>query len=478
MKTTLQLLRLSILLLTIFITPFIANSQNHDQIEQIKGSWVGKLDIQGVALTIVLNISTNDKDSLLVTLDSPDQGAKGIATSKVILSNDSLIVKVKAIGGVYKGAFTSDMSALSGVWKQSGVSFPLEMKHQEVEFVRNRPQEPKPPFPYIEEEVVFHNSSADLDLAGTLTRPTKDGKLPVVILISGSGAQNRDEELMGHKPFWVLADYLTRKGIAVLRYDDRGVGKSTGQFSGATTADFAGDVMAAIDYLKTRKEIDTTKIGLIGHSEGGLIAPMVAAQRKDVGLIVLMAGPGLPGADIILLQTELIMKANGSKQEEIDKALKETKKTFAVLKKYPKNEDAIPKLEKLFAEGKTKNEEGGKEGQEQNTASQIKEVTSPWFRYFLWYDPAPVIAKVKCPVLAMNGGKDLQVPPKEDLEAIEGALLVGGNSDYSIELLPDLNHLFQTAKTGSPNEYSTIEETIAPIALDTMGNWLLLHFSK
>jgi len=450
-------------------------AQDHALLTRVAGSWSGALKVQGIELTLVFNISLNDHDSITVTIDSPDQGAKGLSTSSVVITKDSLIVKSKALKGSFRGAFNADLSLATGTWKQSGMTFPLEMKHLEKKFSRSRPQEPQPPFPYKESEVIFKNHDAGNSLAGTLTMPGDNGNWPAAILITGSGPQNRDEELLGHKPFLVLSDYLARHGIAVLRYDDRGIGKSNGDFKSATTADFATDVSAAIDFLKTQKGIDTMHIGLIGHSEGGMIAPMVASKRKDVGFIVLMAGPGITGEQILVLQSALLAKADSASEKDIARVKKLNGEVYAILKKYPDNDVAAEKIRKVIHDYNSKLPAGKNEDRlsDKDIDVQIESVTSPWFRYFLTCNPADYLTKVKCPLLALNGSLDMQVPPKENLQAIEKAMIFGGNSHYAVEEIPGVNHLFQTAKTGAPSEYSRIEETIAPAVLEKIANWIL-----
>jgi uncharacterized protein len=456
------------------------SAQDHELLGKVTGTWTGALKIQGMELMLVINFSVNGQDSLTATIDSPDQGAKDIPTSSVILTKDSVIVKSKTIRGSYLGEFKENYSLLNGVWKQGGMTFPLEMRHSEKKFARNRPQEPQPPFPYIEKEVIIKNPAAGTSLSGTLTLPDEKNVYPSVILISGSGPQNRDEELLGHKPFLVLADHLTRNGIAVLRYDDRGIGKSNGDFQTATSADFATDASAAVDFLKTQPGIDTLAIGLMGHSEGGMIAPMVASERTDVGFVVLLAGPGLTGEQILNLQSALIAKADSAKQEDIDRTGKLNAKIYSILKKYPDNTKA---MEKIMKEIRSYNKkyppaEGEEPMDEKIMEVQMKTVTSTWFRYFLTFNPYDYLTKVKCPLLALNGSLDLQVPSKEDLSAIEKAMIFGGNSHYTLEEIPGVNHLFQTAKTGSPNEYAKIEETISPIVLDKITNWILHTTAK
>jgi len=339
-----------------------------------------------------------------------------------------------------------------------------------------RPQEPTKLFSYHSEDVRFQNRTANITLAGTLTLPTTSGNYPVVILISGQGPQNRDEEVYGHKPFLVISDYLTKKGIAVLRFDDRGTGQSSGDFISATSLDFATDVESAVAYLKSRTEINKNKIGLIGHSEGGLIAPIVAAKSQDVAFIVLLAGMGLPGDKLMLLHEELIERSMGIPEAEIQKS-----KTFitAMSKLLPKSNDP-----QIFKEGLTQYTAENFEEmptfmkppemtKEEYISAQIDMFSSPWWQFIIRYDPATSLEKVNCPVLALNGVNDLQVPPKENLAAISNALINGNNENVTIKELPNLNHFFQESETGSPAEYAVIEQTFSPVALAEISNWIL-----
>lgn len=342
--------------------------------------------------------------------------------------------------------------------------------------ILSRPQEPKRPYTYTEEMVRYSNSNAGLSLAATLTLPHSEGPHPVVLLIAGSGPSDRDAEILGHKPFLVLSDHLTQQGVAVLRYDKRGCGESTGNYDAATTRDLADDVLAGIDYLKTRKEIDPKRIGLIGHSEGGIIAPMVAAESKDVAFIVLMAGTGVNGEEILYSQGALLARTMGASVEAIIHQKNIQGQIFTILKEEPD----LSAAEKLLREVFTK--EGAALSYmrwiAETVEEQIKRFNTNWFRYFLTYDPAIALTQVKVPVLILNGELDLQVSPKQNLPAIEKALKVAGNEDYTILELPKLNHLFQTCETGSVTEYQAIEETLAPIALSAMSEWILERTSK
>ena len=428
----------------------------------IDGAWLGTLEVGAIKLRVIFHI-VNTEDGLVATLDSPDQNAMGLPTTKVTRDGASLKIEVKKIDGVYEGKISADLNTIDGTWTQGGGSNPLVLKRvkDQAELQPRRPQNPTRPYPYHDEDVTYENKVQNVTLAATMTIPQGKGPFPAVVLITGSGPQDRDESLMGHKPFLVLSDYLTRHGIAVLRADDRGTAKSTGDFATATTADFATDTEAGIAYLKTRPEVDPHKIGLIGHSEGGVIAPMIAARNKDVAFIVMMAGPGVPGDQILIAQVEAIDQASGKSAEETAKdvarerevlTLLETEKDDAVLQKELKDKLDVP---------------------EAQAGAAIKQLTSPWFRYFISYDPATALRKVTCPVLAIIGEKDTQVPAKLNLPAIRAALEQAGNQHFEADELPGLNHLFQTAATGAPTEYAEIEETISPVALEKMAGWIV-----
>jgi pimeloyl-ACP methyl ester carboxylesterase len=430
----------------------------------IDGVWMGWLDTGAVKLRVVFHI-VNTADGLIATIDSPDQGMRAMPASSVTRDGVSLKVEVNAIGGVFEGRIAADRLSIEGTWTQRGGKLALLLRPVKdlSEGPRKRPQNPAKPYPYREEEVFFENQVQNVTLAATLTLPQGRPPFPAVLLITGSGPQDRDESLLGHKPFLILSDYLTRKGIAVLRADDRGVGKSTGNFATATTADFATDTEAGVAYLKTRAEIDHHKIGLIGHSEGGVIAPMVAARNASVAFIVMMAGTGVPGDQILPAQSEAIAVAGGKNPEKAAQdaarqreliALVESEKDRAVLEKELKEKMAVWMPEAQLG-------------------AQINQITSPWFRYFLTYDPAIALRQVTCPALAINGERDTQVLPKQNLPPIRKALEEAGNRHFEVDELPGLNHLFQTAKTGAPGEYTEIEETISPIALEKIASWIL-----
>jgi uncharacterized protein len=334
-----------------------------------------------------------------------------------------------------------------------------------------RPQEPRGAPPYAEEQVRYENAAAHVRLAGTLTKPPGRGPHPAALLITGSGPHDRDETVAGHRPFLVLADYLTRRDIAVLRADDRGVGESTGDFAAAATDDFAADARAGFDFLRGRDDIDANRIGLIGHSDGAVIAPMLAAASADVAWIVMMAGPGVPGDRLLLAQADLIARAIGVPRRVRSSSRRLNQAIYAVVMGEPDDAAAQRKIAQVLEEHRGSLPDATLAAAE----AQVARVTSPWFRSFLAHDPRPTLRRVKVPVLAVNGELDLQVPPRQNLPAIAAALEAGGNRDYAVVKLPRLNHLFQTARTGSPVEYETITETFAATALHVIGDWIGGH---
>jgi pimeloyl-ACP methyl ester carboxylesterase len=457
---------ISILIITL-LTSFTVTAQD------ITGKWNGALKIQGTQLRLAFNV-TKSNDGYSATMDSPDQRVADIPVTNTTFENSKIKFEIANAGIVYIGELIDN--EIVGTFKQSDQEFPLNLSKKVIEKeAPKRPQTPLKPYPYHSEEVTFQNTKANISLSGTLTLPTKEGNFPVVILITGSGPQTRDEEIFGHKAFLVLSDYLTKNGIAVLRYDDRGIGQSTGDFKSATSADFATDVESAIAYLKTRNEINKKKIGLIGHSEGGLIAPIVAAKSKDVAFIALLAGTGIQGDQILLLQQKLIAKASGASDEEVQKTEAENTKAYEIIKQATSIEqlkiDLTNYYKQAFKEKPNADKPDGMSDDE--FINLLVEVyATPWMQYLMKYNPAPTLEKVKCPVLAINGAKDLQVPPKENLEGIKKAVTKGGNKKVTTIELPNLNHLFQECTTGSPDEYGTIEQTFSPTALTVVLNWI------
>ena len=441
--------------------------------QDITGQWNGALSIQGTELRIVFNITKTVK-GYSSTMDSPDQGAKGIPVTSTTFENSILKIEVSNFKIEYSGELKENK--ITGTFKQGAQSLPLNLSREKIEKKSiARPQEPVKPYPYYSEEVTFENKKDKVTLAGTLTLPRKEGTFPAVVLITGSGPQNRNEELFGHKPFLVLSDYLTKNGIAVLRYDDRGTAQSTGNFETATSLDFAADATSAVEYLQKRKEIDQKKIGLIGHSEGGMIAPMIAAKVNSINFIVLLAGPGIPGEQLLLLQQELIGKVYGVKDSTLQRSKIINKGAFDIVAKSTDQATLKTSLTNYFKHSLGQIPESEKPSgisDDNYIKLQVSQLSSAWMQYFIKYDPSVALEKVKCAVLAINGEKDLQVPAEINLEAIKKSLQKGGNKNATIKELAGLNHLFQECKTGSPQEYATIEQTFSPMALAEITTWI------
>lgn len=465
--------RTTFFLVILVIFAFPVQAQDQINTKSVVGSWLGKLDVSSVTLRIIFNLSLIEKDSIIATLDSPDQGAKNINIGPVILEGEKVSIKAPLLLAEFNGTVKND-TLIDGTFKQAGRTMPLTLTKLRKAFVLNRPQEPNPPFPYISEDVKFTNEKAGITLAGTITIPEGNGPFPAVILITGSGSQNRNEELLGHKPFWIIADYLSRNGIAVFRYDDRGVGQSQGSPLNATSLDFATDAEAAFLYLRTRKEINHDLLGLAGHSEGGLIAPIVAVSDPRIAFIISLAGPGVTGEKILHRQNYDISIISGSEEKQIKKGISINKKLFAILKKEPDNNKAADRMtatyRKLLTKEKTSPEDIDKAIKQFNAS--LNPVSYNWFRLFISTDPEVFWKKVKCPVLALNGEKDLQVAADINLPAIEKALKSGGNKAVTTIKLKELNHLFQHCKTGLPAEYGEIEETFSPEVLKIMADWI------
>ena len=441
-----------------------------DSVAPSEGVWQGALAANGLRLRLQLHVSHDDAKQLVAALDSPDQGINGLPATKVSQKDDLFHFEIPVVEGVYEGTLNAAKNSITGTWTQHGVAQKLEFQRSDKLLEVVRPQNPVKPYPYREEELTFPNDKSKITLAGTLTIPSGTGPFPAAVLVSGSGPHDRDENILGHRPFLVLADHLTRNGIAVLRFDKRGVGKSTGNYDQATSDDFAGDVEAALAFLKARKEINPAKIGLIGHSEGGIIVPLVATRSGGVAWIVLLAGPGLKGDELLLLQSEAILRAAGVNDGEIFRTLAFNKQSYALVRQEKDPAALQAKLNDLVQSTST-----GAAMSANVLKSQIHLMVSPWFRSFLDYDPVPTLQKTACPVLALNGEKDLQVPPKENLSKIKKALEDGGNKDFQTTEMPGLNHLFQHAPTGSPTEYGAIEETMAPEALNSISDWISKH---
>jgi pimeloyl-ACP methyl ester carboxylesterase len=449
-----------------------SSAQGPAVIESYLGNWEGR--IQTIDLKVGLSFIDN-KGIMESRITIPAQGFKGLIKIEEI-SEQSITLLIQGIPGnpTFIGELSGD--TLAGTFTQSGQDLPFSLKRTNETLSLKRPQDPLEPFPYLVEEVSFSNG--DINIAGTLTLPDGQGPFSTVVLITGSGPQNRDEELLGHRPFLVISDALTRAGFAVLRTDDRGVGGSSGDLSQASYEDLASDVMAGLEFLKTRSDIDAKRIGLFGHSEGGYIAPFVASQSQDVAFVIMMAGPSVNGLEVLKLQNQLILKQEGASEEEIEKQLIYLEEFADALER-----NAYDKVAKL-TEGRMKDsfanlpedEKPSPEVQTQMIEAQITEVATPYFRNIVVFDPQFYLKKLTIPVLAFYGSKDIQVDAEQSVEPLRQALQEAGNDDVTIKVFEGLNHLMQPSKTGALNEYAEIEITVAPEVLETVIQWLQARF--
>ena len=422
---------------------------------QIEGYWKGQIDLGTMKLEMAFNI-TAIENGYVTTLDVPAQGAFDFPVDETIFQDKRLQLTMSAMDASFSGTLKEGI--IEGEFTQRGMTFPLNLAKAEKKVQKKtRPQDPQPPFDYHIEEVTFVNEKEGNTLVGTLTIPKGEGPFPAMVLVSGSGQQDRDEELMNHRPFWVIADYCTLHGIAVLRYDDRGIGGSTGEVENATSMDFSYDAEAAFDYLRNRKEINASKVGILGHSEGGVINFMVSARRPEVAFLVSLAGPSVNGIEVLKEQQAAILRASGMSEEMVQFNGNANAQMFDIIEASNDREEADSLLRQLV-KGWGYNEE--------LTEQTVAQMTVPWMYYFLKYDPTEAIVKTNCPALLLNGSKDLQVIASQNLPGYEKIIAEYGKTNLILRELPDLNHLFQHCETGSPNEYFEIEETISPEVLE------------
>lgn len=439
-----------IIVLFTFLTASTAMSQ-------IEGYWKGEMNVGVQKLETAFDIKVVE-NGYAATFDVPAQGAYDIPVDETTFQDGLLQLTMSSLGARYSGTLKDYV--IEGEFTQNGMTFPLNLARSEKkERQKTRPQDPQPPFHYQIEEVTFVNEKEGNTLAGTLTIPEGEGPFPAMVLVSGSGQQNRDEELMNHRPFWVIADYCARHGIAVLRYDDRGIGGSDGEVKNATSMDFSYDAEAAFDYLRNRKEINATKVGILGHSEGGVINFMVSARRPEVAFLVSLAGPSVNGIEVLKEQQAAILRASGMTEEMVQFNGNANAQMFNIIETSNDREEADTLLRQLL-KGWGYNEE--------LTEQTVGQMASPWMYYFLRYDPTDAIVKTNCPALLLNGSKDLQVIASQNLPGYEKIIAEHGKTNLTMRELPDLNHLFQHCETGSPNEYFEIEETISPEVLETI----------
>ncbi len=460
--------------------PAIGGAQSS---RDFKGTWEGVLNISGTNLRIVFHVKDNGQGRLVSTADSPDQSAFGIPCDSTSANNQEIFISMKALQASFSGTLVND-TTIDGEFRQGPAGFPVQLKKAtlapEKPVARVRPQNPKAPFPYKSEDVFYDSKTPGVKLAATITIPEGKGPFPSILLISGSGPQNRDEELLGHKPFAVLADYLSRRGYIVLRVDDRGIGKSTGDFATATSADFASDANGGIDYLLTRPEVNKKKIGIMGHSEGGMIAPMVAASRKDIDFIVMLAGPGVKVIDLMAEQNAAVLRSAGVSDAASTAYTDFYRDVVKAILSSPDTTAAVEAGRKVLQNWVSKTADtlvaqlgiSDANVQQKMVSDMVQRISTPWFRYFFNYDPQPNLQKLKCKVLAINGSRDVQVVSQQNLTGIEQAFKKSKLKNYEIKEIPGLNHLFQTCNKCTLQEYEELDETFSPIALEIIGNWL------
>ncbi len=447
--------------------------------DQLIGVWQGTVHHPKIGdVEFYFTIEKKDANIYMGKVDIPAQKARGVPVTAVRFDAPDLVLDISSFGIVYEGKTAADFSVIKGQLKVGDEILSLELKRSAGVPESRRPQEPVKPYPYKEIEVEFSNPKANITLSGTLTLPHGPGPFPAAILISGSGPHDRDESIAGHRPFLVLSDYLTRQGIAVLRYDDRGVMKSDGNFHKSTTVDFATDTQAAWAFLNTHSRIDSQRIGLVGHSEGALIGTMVAAKNRKVAFLILLAGTGVPGEQLALLQGQEVSRSRGASEEAIRKETLMNKRLFQVFMVQEDTQQAEVQMKKIIADSLAQMSDTEKKElnvSEQSLITDMKGFLAdyPWARFIIGYDPTTDLQKVRCPVLALNGDKDTQVSADVNLPAIEMALKKAGYTNCEIKKLPGLNHMFQTAQTGHPREYGKLDETIAPSVLQLAGDWIL-----
>ncbi len=452
---------------TLFLLCF--NSVVHARTEVQK--WYATLELNGEKLPLILELEDKGKH---VKLFSPRQSNKGFEVQNWHCDNTSMSWQVKSLQIDYKGEWLKDSAYYIGQFVQGGMKIPLKWSSTERKIsspVYVRPQTPKPPFDYIEKELSFNSKEGDhvIELSGTLVMPKGEGPFPCLIMISGSGPQNRNEEIMGHQPFAIIADDLAKKGWATFRYDDRGVGNSKGNFSMATTFDFVIDANAAWMALQKEKNLIPGKIGLLGHSEGGLVAPMVAAQNPGIYCIVSLAGPGVTGAEIMCTQTVDIDRAEGMKEPEIAKSLQTNKDIIALISS---DADSVKVAKQIKKYVYKENSNLKKDMREAMFMSYNNAMNSAWMKTFVKVDPISYWQKVQCPTLILNGDKDWQV--RWDVNAHKIAeVLLKNQVPFEKVILAEHNHLFQYSESGKVSEYAKIEESISPETLQTIREWLI-----
>ena len=442
-------------------------------VSKAEGTWQGAIEVTNMRMRLQMHISHDDKGKLLASVDSLDQGIQGIPAAKVTEANGELRFEIPAFQAEYHGTLGASRNEISGEWTQNDNVEKLDFRRSEQPLELRRPQNPSKPYPYTVEEITFPSGDGKTALAATLTIPQGTGPFPAALFIGGSGPTDRDETVASHKPFLILADLLTKKGIAVLRYDKRGTGQSAGNYEQASMSDLASDAQAALNYLKGRKELDAKRVGILAHSEGGILAAQIAAKANEMDWLVLLATPATTGERTLLRQSELVARTGGLPEEQIARSQQFDRMAYAAVREAKSAAALEAKLNDLI-------EKSGLSASMPPAAlqAQIRLMTTPWFRQYLDFDPAPLMEQIKCPVLALNGDRDLQVDANDTVPLLRQAYEKSGNKDFTVMEIDGVNHLFQKAQSGSPALYGAIEETIAPEVLNAIGSWLAKHTAQ
>lgn len=461
--------------LILFIFSRISSTAQNLSYSKIKGSWQGTMIHEKDSFNVVFDIYPDSTNSVLVSF--PDVASVDNKPQRSRFTNDSLILSLPKMGANIK-LFLINPTELSGFWCNVGGkdSTILVMRKTDNPLRVQRPQTPKSPFPYSSETIVIQNKKANISIEGTLTLPEGKGPFPSVILVTGSGPQDRNSEIMMHKSFWVIADFLTRRGVAVFRYDERGVGKSTGNYSNSTTLDFANDLKEIFMFLKKDSRLNKQQIGLMGHSEGGIVIGIVASQVKSVAFVISLAGSAVSGREILLEQAKQMNILNGKDSAFVEYDYLFRTKIFDAFISNSDKKIFAEKVRTLFADAiKELGEEKAKDYSITKSASElwILQLSSPWMDTFIRLNPADYWKKVNCPVLVLIGDKDFQVPYHQNMPVYESIFQNSKNKNVTLLKMESLNHLFQTANTGSMNEYARISETFSPKALTTISEWIL-----
>jgi len=458
--------RLLLALASLLLSCFSAHAQTARP--SLSGTWSGEV----ATVELIFHLADPAGGPRLATLDIPTKNANGVA-AQLRTPGDSVYLSVPQAAARFAGTRSADGQQLTGEWRQGLRAFPATLVRAGAGETAGpkRPQQPRAPFPYQAADVTFRNEQAGINLAGTYTVPADKGPFPAVVLLTGSGQEDRNETIFGHQPFAVLADYLTRRGIAVLRFDDRGAGQSGGNPATATSADYTTDAQAAMAWLRAQPGIRKNQVGLIGHSEGGTAAVGAAAQPGGPDFIVLLAGPALPGDELIVQQSLALARLQVTDPAQLA-AIEQQQRGMTQLIQQT-SDDAQARTKLLAFYHLTDNPAAAAQFE-----PQLRMALSPAYRHLLADRPARTLPKVHCPVLALGGSKDVQVPAAANLAATAAGLKAAGNRDVTTKELPGLNHLFQTASTGGPAEYGTIEETFAPVALQAVGDWIAQHTKK